>query len=220
MAGFAGRRPSRLGALRLAAQGDGVRVVFAAIRSDSDLRYLVIVERDRDVLRLHVEVEGIVAAVAADAGGFGAAERRRQMPHVLRIDPHHAGLDALRETVRAADVLGPKVGGEPVAYVIGDRQRFLLVGERDHREYRPEDLFLRDLHGVARSEIERRRYEITFLARSPTADDCRAFLFGGFDIGQDFVDVPGVDQRANFGRGIERMADLDGLHARGGAPGK
>ena len=58
-----------------------------------DLRYLVIVERDRDVLRLHVEVEGIVAAVAADAGRLHAAERRRQMAHVLRIDPHHAGLE-------------------------------------------------------------------------------------------------------------------------------
>src|SRR5215813_3566667 len=42
---------------------------------------------ERDVLGLHVEVERIVAAVAADAGRLHAAERCRQMADVLRIEP-------------------------------------------------------------------------------------------------------------------------------------
>src|SRR2546423_12397072 len=48
-----------------------------------DLRDLVVVERDRDVLRLHVEIVRIAAAVSPDAGRLHAAERRRQMTHVL-----------------------------------------------------------------------------------------------------------------------------------------
>ena len=39
------------------------------------------------------------AAVAADAGRLHAAERRRQMPHVLRVDPDHAGFETLREAL-------------------------------------------------------------------------------------------------------------------------
>jgi hypothetical protein len=140
--------------------------------------------------------------------------------HVLRIDPHHAGLDALREAMRAADILGPQIRREPVAHVIGDGERFLLVGERDHGQHRPEDFLLRDPHGVVRPEIERRAHEVALLARAPAADDRRAFLLGGFDIGQNLLDVARVDQRADLGRGIERMADLDLLDARGGAPGK
>ena len=73
------------------------------------------------------------------------------MPHVFRIDPHHAGLDALREAMCAADVLGPEVSREPVTHVIGDGECFLLVGEWDHGQHRPEDFLLRDPHGVVRA---------------------------------------------------------------------
>src|SRR5205085_3636453 len=80
--------------------------------SGTDLRNLVIVQRDRDVLRLHVEVERIVAAVAADARRLHPAELRRPWAHSLRIDPHHSGLDALREPMAAADTLGPQIRRE------------------------------------------------------------------------------------------------------------
>ena len=49
-----------------------------------------------DVLRFHVEIEGPVAAVAADAGILDAAEGRRQMADVLGIHPDHPGLEMRR----------------------------------------------------------------------------------------------------------------------------
>src|SRR5438045_3230531 len=161
----------------------------AAHQSGPDLRYLVIIQRDRDVLRLHVEVERIIPAVAPDAGRFGASERRRQMAHVLRIDPYHSGLDALREAMRTADIPSPQIGREPVAHVVGEAERLGLIRERHHGEHGAEDFLLRDPHRVARAEIERRVDEVTFLSAAPAADDGRAFLPGRLAIGQNLVDM-------------------------------
>ena len=99
------------------------------------------------------------------------------------------------------------------------RERLGLVGERNHGQHRAEDLLLRDPHGVARAEIERRLDEVA-LARParPPPSDRRALLLGRADIGQHLVDMARMDQRADLGRRIERMADLDLLHALGGAP--
>src|SRR4029079_5137318 len=86
--------------------------------SDAYLGRAVLVEPDGDILLLHVDLEGVIAAVAADAARLDAAERRRQMPHVLRIDPDHAGFDVLGDAMGAADVAGPEIGGKPVGDVL------------------------------------------------------------------------------------------------------
>jgi hypothetical protein len=49
-------------------------------------------QRHANILRLHVEVEAVVSAVASDPAVFDATERCRQVTHVLRVDPDHAGL--------------------------------------------------------------------------------------------------------------------------------
>src|SRR5690606_13532848 len=89
----------------------------------ADLRRAVLVEPDGDVLLLLIDLEGIVAAVAADAAGLDATDRRRKMAHVLRVHPYHAGLDPLRDAMRAADIAGPDIGGQTVADIVGDAQR-------------------------------------------------------------------------------------------------
>src|SRR6185437_10338108 len=88
---------------------------------------LVRAPRQRDVLGFHVEVERVIAAVAADAGGLHAAERRRQMADVFRVEPDHAGFQRICDAQGPAHVVGPDVAGEPVFHVVGDRDRILLI---------------------------------------------------------------------------------------------
>ena len=44
-----------------------------------------------------VEVEAVLAALAAEAALLDTAERRAQIADVVRVEPHHAGLDAVRD---------------------------------------------------------------------------------------------------------------------------
>ena len=70
-----------------------------------------------------------------------------KMADVFRIDPDHAGLERLRDAVRAADVAGPDVGRETVVDVIGHADRIRFVLERNCGQHRSEDFLLRDPHG-------------------------------------------------------------------------
>src|SRR5215468_7024682 len=79
---------------------------------NSQLLNLVRAPRQRDMLGFHVEVERIVAAVAADAGGLHAAERGRQMADIFGVEPDHAGFQRIGHAQRAAHVAGPDIAGE------------------------------------------------------------------------------------------------------------
>src|SRR5438552_18594730 len=68
-------------------------------------RDVMVAERDADVLDLAVEVEAVVAAVAAHTAALRAAERRVQVAHVLGVDPDHARFQTFRHAVAAAQVL-------------------------------------------------------------------------------------------------------------------
>src|SRR5262249_50907687 len=57
------------------------------------------VERRRDGLHLGVVVEDELAHFATPAGFLIAAERQRGVEHVVAVDPHGAGADALGELV-------------------------------------------------------------------------------------------------------------------------
>src|ERR1700759_5262658 len=83
----------------------GSRLLIAPERPtflNSQLLNLVRASRQRDMLGFHVEVEGVFAPVAADAGRLHATERGRQMADVLRIEPDHAGLQRIGDAQRAA----------------------------------------------------------------------------------------------------------------------
>src|SRR5947209_17885413 len=122
----------------------------------ADPRNRMAVEGDGDVLRLHVEVEGIVAAVAPEAGIFHTSERRRQMAHVFGIDPDHAGLETSRDPMRAAEIARPDITGEPVAHVVADPDSLRLILEWDDSQHGAENLLLRNAHFGPSIEIERR----------------------------------------------------------------
>ena len=61
-------------------------------------------------------------------------------------------LSASSDAVPARRIAGPDRRHEPVAHVVGDADRVLLVLERGHGDDRAEDLFLRDLGVVGRRD--------------------------------------------------------------------
>src|SRR5262245_35176534 len=71
------------------------------------------------------------------------------MAVVLGVDPHHAYVQTLRESMRAAGVVRPQISGEAVAHVVRKRERFALVCERYDGEHGTENLFLCHPHRVA-----------------------------------------------------------------------
>src|SRR5438270_709159 len=52
-------------------------------------------------------------------------------------------------------------GGQPELGVVGERERFVVILDANHRRDRPEDLFARDAHIVASLGKERRREIVT-----------------------------------------------------------
>src|SRR5262245_57610146 len=95
------------------------------------------------------------------------------MAVVLGVDPDHAGLERVRESVRAAHVVGPEIARQAVAHVVCERERLVLVLERNHGQHGPEDLFLRDTHAIVRARENRRLYVVSALRGRATADRYR-----------------------------------------------
>src|SRR5262249_45490815 len=87
-----------------------------------------------------VGAHALAAAFAAQARPAIAAERRRGVEAVERVVPAHAGAQPLREPQDPRALVGPDAGAEAVAGVVRLLDRLLGRTERQHREYRPEDL--------------------------------------------------------------------------------
>ena len=81
-------------------------------------------------------------ALAAEAGGLDAAERRGGVGDHALVEADHAGLEALDDAERALEVARVDVGDEPVLRVVGRGDRGLLVVEADHGRDRAEDLLV------------------------------------------------------------------------------
>src|SRR4028118_2045519 len=77
-----------------------------------------------------------------------------------RCAPHGALLEAVRHRQRALDVLRPHARCKPVDDAVADRDRLLLVFERNHRQHRTEYFFLRDAHGVRNAGKDRRLHKV------------------------------------------------------------
>src|SRR5829696_10076191 len=58
--------------------------------------------QDLEGLQVGVEVQGVVPALAPDAGDAHPAERRREVSHQEGVDPDHAGANSPPDTVSPA----------------------------------------------------------------------------------------------------------------------
>src|SRR3990172_3282141 len=164
---------------------------------------------DADVLGLHVEIEAVVPAVAADPAVLHPAEGGGKVPVVLRVHPDHPRIDRPGHSKRPARVSSPKVGGEAIVGVVRDLDRFLLGIERDHGERRAEDLLLRDSH-TPRCPGEEDGSNVVsaseLLDALPSGGDRGLLLPRGRDVTQHFLEVLAGDERPDVGLRVQGMS--------------
>lgn len=84
--------------------------------------------------------------------------------------------------MRAPDVLRPETSREAIVGIVGDRNRFLFVIKRDHRDHRAEDLFPGHAHLVVNIGKHRGRDKIACAKialgnASPSGQQPCAFTF-------------------------------------------
>ena len=140
------------------------------------------------------------------------------MADVFRIEPDHAGLQRIGHPQRAAHVAGPDIAGQAILHAIGDLDRVVLVLEGDHGQERAEHFLLRHPHFRMRAGDQRRLHVMSAagaVMRLAADRNGGAVLLRDVEIAADFGEMPLMDQRPDFGGGIERMPDLQGLHPRG-----
>ena len=88
----------------------------------------MLVQRDADIARFHVEVKAPVAAVAADAAVLHAAEWGGQMAGNLGVDPDHAHQGIGRAvSVAAINYLVAKGLKHSMLYVDADNEKGLAL---------------------------------------------------------------------------------------------
>src|SRR5256886_2464263 len=76
-------------------------------------------ETDGHRLGGQVVVENRLAHLAPPAGLLIAAKRQCGIEDVVAVDPHCAGFEACRQSVRFADVAGPDSGRQTIDRVVG-----------------------------------------------------------------------------------------------------
>src|SRR5690606_2092746 len=101
-----------------------------------------------DALGLQVFADHFLPALASNAAALVTAERRHVAHRAVGVHPYRAGLQLLGHAERPAHALRPDARRKPENHVVADRDRLVLVLERDHRQYRPEYFLLRDPHAV------------------------------------------------------------------------
>ena len=152
--------------------------------------------------------------VAAVARLLEAAERRGHVAHVVLVDPHAAGAQGLADQVGAGQVAGPDAGSQAVDGVVGDGHGFFGAVETDHRQYRAEDFFLGDAHGIGHA-VEHGRLDVGaagfFQHALAAGHQLGAVVVTGLDVGQHVVHLGGIDQRADVGFRVQRVARLPRL---------
>src|SRR5205809_3393668 len=172
-------------------------------------------EPDEDGLELGEGLDRAEAALAPQPRLLVAAEGRVGHDRVV-VYADGAGPQRLRHAERPFDVGGEDAGAEAIRRVVGDADRFVLVGERDGRQHRPEDLLAGDLHLVVDVGEQRGVDEVPGgqVARGPVAagDETRPLLLAALDVAHDLFELARVDDRPRGDLGIERVAECD--HAR------
>src|SRR6185437_3796798 len=104
-------------------------------------RILHLVARlDPHALRLEVLLDRLHPVRAPEAARLVAAEGGIERECAIGVDPHGAGLEPLRERVRAADVARPESRGEPEARRVRHAHDLVVVAEPREAEHRAEDL--------------------------------------------------------------------------------
>ena len=150
-----------------------------------------------DGLGLEVEVETILALVAAHAGILVAAEGRRVVEDVVGVDPDGAGAQRARHAVDSVDVLAEDARGEAVVGVVAAADDVLLVGELGDGHDRSEDLLAEELGVVGDVREDGGLDVVARLVHAVAAgDEVEALVLAALDVAHDAIELQLVHLRA------------------------
>src|SRR3954453_1927740 len=131
-------------------------------------------------VEVDVRLQPVASALAAEAGFLVAAERRRRVEPVEGVRPDDARAQTLGHPENARALLRPDSGAQAVRRVVRLLDRLLGSAERQHRENRAEDLFLRDAIALRDVREHRRHEPVALLGQSARRlVDLRAFILAG-----------------------------------------
>ena len=174
---------------------------------------------DEDRLPARVLADPVGAVPGAEAGLLPAAHRQlqRRVVELRVVDAGDACLDPARELLAALGVAGPDRCLQPVAAVVGERDRLLGVSDPHHRQGRAEGLVGHAAHRVIDAGDDRRLEEEAgagVCGPLAAGDDRRAVLDRVLDVGLDQLDLRREDDRADVdaprsaGRSLPQSLDL------------
>ena len=163
----------------------------------------------RDVLRVGVLQQTLVAVASADAGLLEAA-RGRALRGVRRgedvVDVDVARVDPPGDRTPAIHVLAPHAGVEAVVGVVGEGDRLVLGPEAVEAHHGTERLGRSGEHVLGDAledrRLEERRSEVG--PRLPAGEHGGALGLGVLDVGDDAVAVVDRHQRAHVGPEVVR----------------
>src|SRR5882757_5833617 len=161
---------------------------------------------------LRVALPRLAALLAAVAAHLEAAERRARMIFVPAIEPDRPSLDPVGKAQRAAEIARLDTRGEPVARIVGDPDRVVLMFEWDDRQHRSENLLARYLQLVGRvgenSWFDEEALAVDLAGAAARGQPRGALAF--LDIAQNLVVFAARRDWPDHCRGIERVAERRG----------
>src|SRR6476661_2811970 len=161
-------------------------------------------------VEVDVRLQPMASAFAAEAGFLVTAKRRGRVEPVEGVRPYDARAQTLGHPEDARAFLGPDPGAQAVRRVVRLLDRFLWRAEREHRENRAEDLFLRDAIALRDVRENRRHEPVALLGQAARRlVDLRSFVLAGFDELADLVELLLRVARAAIGVLVERIADTE-----------
>src|SRR6266404_4155812 len=159
-------------------------------------------------LVLGVAFPSFAALLAAIAAHLEAAERRIGMVFVPAVQPDRACLDPVGEAQRPAEIAGLDARGKPVARIVGDPDRIVLVLERNHREDRPENLLARYFQFVGRigenGRLDEQALAANLAGTAAGRQPRRALAV--FDVAQDLLVLAARCDRSDHRVRVQRVA--------------
>ena len=156
----------------------------------------------------------LAAALAPEPALAKAAETAGGVEEIGAVDPDHACLELWGNMEGEIDVFRPDGGGEAVTRVVGEFDRLAGGAEADGRKNRAEDLFLGEQVRRADLRCKHRQVEPAGLGQGTVGlPDRGALFFALLDHRTHPIELHLVDQRADIGVLVERVAEAQMAHA-------
>src|SRR6185312_11005477 len=149
---------------------------------------------DEHVFRLLIVIKHHLVIFTADTRLLVATERGMRRISVIAVRPHATGLDSTAHAIGARTVPGPHPRAKAVERVICNREGFLVILKRRHRQNGSEDFLLEHAHLVV--TFKNRRLDVVagckFASEVGTlaaGQNTGTFALADFNVAQDLFEL-------------------------------